>query len=142
MTFEWPNLAAENLTLLRGKSPPGCTFGNLYSGDGEWVCVTLEEPWRDNADNISRVPAGTYPWFKRVSPKRGYEVVELRDVPNRENVQIHIGNTVEDTLGCILVGSAKGEGENITGSRLAFQKLMAELKDTPEGTIQIVDAKT
>ena len=133
-------MSRERLTLIRSKLGPPCAFGDLFAFDGERIAVTLEEPWLDNADNVSCVPPGIYEWFKRESPKRGYEVIELRDVPDRENVQIHIGNTTKDTEGCILVGSGRGEdGKSITGSKLAFQKLMTELKDTDAGTIEIVN---
>lgn len=132
------------LTLRRQKVTDVCTLGRLYAADGAELCVTLEEPWRDeNKDglgdkNVSRIPAGTYPAFRRLSPARGYEVFELKDVPGRSNVQIHKGNTVADTLGCILVGTAWAENA-ITGSKRAFDKLMAELYDVDECTLTVVD---
>jgi hypothetical protein len=125
------------LTLIRTKQDDACTFGDLFAHDGERLCVTLEEPWRENQKDVSCIPIGTYPWFKRLSPKRGYEVIELKDVPDRSNVQIHIGNTLSDTEGCILVGSARGVGAGISGSKLAFKKLMTEVKDAEEGTLEV-----
>lgn len=133
-----------NLTLRRQKVTEVCTLGRLYAEDGAELCVTLEEPWRDaNQDglgdtNVSRIPAGTYPAFRRMSPARGYEVFELRDVPGRSNVQIHKGNNVSHTLGCILVGTAWAD-DAITGSRLAFDKLMHELRDVSEFSLIVVD---
>ena len=66
--------------------------------------TTLELPWRDNLKNVSCIPPGIYDAFKRISPKRGTEVIELIDVPNRGNIQIHPGNCYTDILGCILPG--------------------------------------
>jgi hypothetical protein len=31
--------------------------------------------------------------------------IELTDVPNRRNIQLHIGNFLADGIGCILIGS-------------------------------------
>jgi hypothetical protein len=135
------------LTLIRSHKGTDCCKGDLFAHDGERICVTLEEPHRDtNGDGItdkgcSCIPAGTYPWFKRKSPKRGYEVVELKGVPGRTNVQIHVGNNLSHTEGCILVGSARGHGATVTGSKLAFEKLMKEIKEVKEGTIEVVDPK-
>lgn len=127
------------LTLQRLPSLLPCTFGELLAQDGQHIAVTLEEPWRDNQRSVSCIPAGEYPWFKRVSPKRGYEVIELRDVPDRSNVQLHIGNTLDHTEGCVLVGTARGEGVSITGSRNAFKKLMAEVAAHDSGTLVVVN---
>lgn len=143
--FDWGLVEHMKLTLLRSKQDDVCTFGALFAADGTLICYTLEEPWRDNAKGVSCIPAGSYPWFIRVSKKNGgtghraVDVPELKDVPNRTNVQIHIGNTLADTEGCILVGSARGVGAGISGSKLAFEKLMKEIGDVKEGTLDVVD---
>lgn len=76
----------------------------------EWrcFCVTLELPWYDNQENISAIPDGEYICYRFQSPSRG-EVWELQNLPNRKHVQIHAGNTVKDTLGCILVAQYFGK---------------------------------
>lgn len=134
------------LTLSRMAETPAYTLGRVEDAELRQVCVTLEEPWRDaNGDgigdrNVSRIPAGTYPCFRRLSPARGYEVFELRDVPGRHNVQIHKGNSVADTLGCILVGTNFGKNGTITESKKAFETLMRDLEGVEEFTLHVRDA--
>ncbi len=56
-----------------------------------------------------------------------YEVFELDNVPGRSNIQIHVGNKVADSEGCILLGTEFGEidGEHgVIGSRDAFAEFM------------------
>jgi hypothetical protein len=126
------------------KESEACTLGRIETEDFQQLCVTLEEPWRDaNKDglgdtNVSRIPAGEFKAFRRLSPARGYEVFELVDVPGRKNVQLHKGNDVRDTLGCILIGTAF-EKNAISGSKLAFEKFMRELKGHDEFLLVVHD---
>jgi len=72
-------------------------------------CRTTELPERNNAPQISRIPAGTYlcKWAK--SPKFGW-VYHVTGVPGRRNILIHAGNLAGDVAlgylshshGCIL----------------------------------------
>jgi len=81
------------------------TMGRLLIDNIE-VAKTLELPWRDNKNDISRVPAGTYSAKMRVDGPRGWRV-ELLDVPGtRENIQLHVGNYASEIQGCILVGDS------------------------------------
>ena len=113
-----------NLTLLR-RYGENETTGRLLI-DGDYFCRTLELPWRDNAEYISCIPEGTYGCRIRNSPKHGV-CIELKDVPARTAVQIHIGNTVLNTLGCILVGLKHGRLYGrvaVLKSGMAFKALM------------------
>lgn len=135
------------LRLIRMADAPGYTFGRIEAPDNRQICVTLEEPWRDaNQDglgdrNVSRIPAGRYECFRRLSPARGYEVFELKDVPGRSNVQIHKGNSVADTLGCILVGTDFGAHGTITESRKAFERFMKLLEGQDSFTLIVTDSE-
>jgi hypothetical protein len=91
-----------NATLKRKRTGEKGTFGELYIID-ETICYTLEPPWLDNETNKSCIPEGKYyvtPW---VSPTHG-ECFKIWNVPDREDILIHKGNWLKDTLGCILVG--------------------------------------
>ena len=79
-----------------------CTSGYLLV-DGKHVAYTLERPWVDNLRNISSIPAGTYKAKLRYDKKDKWRI-ELTNVPNRSNVQVHIGNEVDQSKGCVLVG--------------------------------------
>src|SRR5207244_13465463 len=83
-----------------------CTSGYLAVND-EIICYTLEKPWKDNSQNISSIPAGTYQGIVRYDHADHWRI-ELQDVPDRTNVQIHIGNEVDQSKGCILVGAKLG----------------------------------
>lgn len=65
--------------------------------------VTLELPWLNNAKQVSCIPIGVYECSKRFSDKFGYHFC-VKNVPNRDFILIHQGNTKNDIKGCILVG--------------------------------------
>ena len=133
-----------NLTLQRtAESLDGPTFGVITNdADGSvMVPATLELPWKANAHNISRIPAGVYPAFRFLSPHIGYELFQLANVPDRVGIDIHIGNTMKDTEGCILVGEAQ-EGDAITESREAFRLFMGMLTGIDRFTLTVVEVAT
>lgn len=96
------------LITNRGYKEP--VIGELITEEGKFLCVTLELPDRQNKEGESCIPCGTYEMFKRISSRNntriGGVVYELKDVPERENIQIHIGNFLNNTSGCILVGKS------------------------------------
>jgi hypothetical protein len=131
------------LILQRLTTTEHGTFGVLTTSENERICVTLEEPRSDNARSVSRILAGIYSMFRRFSPKRKYFVLELRGVPGRGNIQIHIGNILAHTEGCILVGMRHGLYKGVTpgvlDSRAAFKNLMALTQDARELTLEVRD---
>lgn len=84
---------------------------------------TLELPWLNNARNISCVPEGVYPYEVRHSSRWKREVIWLYHVENRSAIQIHVGNTLNDTKGCLLVGTQKGR-DSVGNSRVALENLI------------------
>jgi len=129
----------EKFTIIREKSTENGVFGTFYI-DGKAVCLTLEDPDRNNAKGISCIPPGAYP----VRPHSGTKyknVWILGKTAPREAILIHAGNTHKDTQGCILVGSAKGVIGGVPGivnSRATLDKLRGLLP--PEFTLHIVGA--
>ncbi len=106
------------------------------------ICNTYELPWKQNKRNISCIPAGIYTAFRRKSPKRGYAVFELRDVPGRGNVQVHIGNKARHIRGCILLGERierAGKDAAVLMSKVAFNEFMGLLKGEKEIKIHIIN---
>ena len=81
------------------------TFGVVTVND-RVCCFSLENHWQDNQRNISCIPNGTY-FVKRDNTGR-HRYWKILEVPNRDNIEIHSGNLVEDTLGCVLFGSYIG----------------------------------
>lgn len=90
------------LRLKRVSTSPKGTFGVLM-GTFVPLCVTLELPWNNNAEDTSCIPIGTYLCKRIKSPKFG-ETFEITGVDRRTYILFHHGNTIKDTNGCILLG--------------------------------------
>lgn len=111
---------------------PDCTIGRLTYGS--FQCLTLELPWKNNQRNISCIPEGIYKAKKRISPGKGYQVIEYIDVPDRTYIQIHYGNYTRQILGCQLPGDGIKwlDGDSIldvTNSKPTLKKLLSLLPD-------------
>ena len=127
---------------------PTYTIGKFYI-NGTYFCDTLEDTTRDlNKDGIDEVkifaqtsiPYGTYKVTLVHSPHFNRLVPLLHDVNGFTAVEIHIGNTPADTLGCILVGKNTIKGQ-LTESTITFNKLMEIITNSEEQdniTIEIV----
>lgn len=83
------------------KSTDG-VLGTL-SIEGKIFCSTLEPEDKDNKQNVSCIPAGTYNITSWESPKFGH-VYKVLNVPDRTDILFHAGNTEDATRGCILLG--------------------------------------
>lgn len=103
------------VTINRTKTGDEGTFGKLVLPSG-WSCATGELPWRDNAHNISCIPAGCYRGVLVDSSKSPTPLIQLQDVPGRDHILIHKGNWCGDVAkgyksdveGCILLGIFEG----------------------------------
>jgi hypothetical protein len=103
----FPSHAARPFTMTVERNSTcnnGEVTGRLLVNDAE-IARTLELPWRENANSISQIPAGTYRAFIRTDGPLRWRV-ELKDVKDRSNVQLHIGNYPRQTQGCILLGTS------------------------------------
>lgn len=109
---------------------------------GEFSCFTLERPWLNNQRRVSCIPAGTYKGRVLPSPRFGIDLPELLDVPGRDQILIHAGNTVEDTEGCILIGLDRDESEpRIMRSRKALAGLFEALGDAKEFWVNVLESE-
>jgi hypothetical protein len=122
-----------NLKLTRIESNNKGVYG-ILSINHKVICVTLERPWAGNTINISCIPVGSYLCRPINSGKFGatYEVTE---VPGRTNILFHAGNSIEDTKGCILVGtnltlrSDTEQDKFIRESRIALKFFKSLIRD-------------
>ena len=73
-----------------------------------YISPCIERGDRNNEQNVSNVPTGTYPLVWENSPKFGM-VWELKDVPNRSECKIHAANMWNQINGCIAPGTYLGE---------------------------------
>ena len=117
-----------NLLLIRETFTKESTIGKLFI-NGESFCDTLENPYINNQRNISCIPEGNYKVrlrLPRESATRDYLHLLVQDVPNRDYILFHIGNSAKDTSGCILVGNGR-EQDIVENSRLAMDLVMQEI---------------
>ena len=117
-----------NLLLIRNTFSKESTVGELFI-NGERICDTLENSWQDNQRNISCIPEGVYPVrlrLPRESASRDYLHLLVQEVPNRDWILFHRGNTAKDTSGCILVGLGT-EQDVVHNSVLAMDLLIKEI---------------
>ena len=126
------------------------TIGKLYIDD-VYFCDTLEDVDRGLTQDMNlsviqekkvmhqtAIPSGVYEIVMNVksptfSKKTQYEFCEgylprLLNVPGFEGVLIHIGNRIEDSSGCLLVGENKVKGQ-VINSTTTFKKLYDVLKE-------------
>ena len=128
-----------NLLIIRETFTEVSTIGKLYL-DGEWLCDTLELPYRDNQRSISSIPAGQYKVrlrLPRESATRDYIHLLVKDVPDRDYILFHIGNSAKDTRGCILVGIGT-EQDLVKNSTLAMELLVKEILNLGGANINLI----
>lgn len=114
------------LVLQRLISTPKSTIGEL-SVDGIHECVTLEDALREHKIfGQTAIPIGLYPIALTWSPRFNRTLPLVQNVPGFDGIRIHLGNTAEDTAGCILVGQ-QADVDRILHSRLAFELLYDKL---------------
>lgn len=120
-----------HVTLKRKEDTKYGTFGELYIVD-ERICYTLEPPWKDNQENVSCIPIGSYivapHWSPKHSPKYGM-VLKIHGVPEREEILVHPGNWLKNTLGCILPGLRRDD-TMVKDSVKVMDKLMSLIGET------------
>jgi hypothetical protein len=121
------------LLLIREPGGERCTHGKLYV-NGVMECFTLEDVDRklekggEKVYGKTAIPRGTYEVVINFSQRFKRDLPLLLNVPGFTGVRIHAGNTAEDTEGCILVGSTRGD-ECVRNSRVAFGKLFDQLDE-------------
>ena len=122
------NLASINLLVIRDTFTKKSIIGELFL-NGERMCDTLELPWKDNQRRISCIPEGEYKVRLRTEKESGsreYLHLLVQDVPNRDYILFHRGNSAKDTSGCILVGLGSQQ-DFVQNSTLAMDLLMKEI---------------
>lgn len=116
-----------HLTLTRFATHKNATLGML---DGQGVNLwTLEDLWKENQRQISCIPTGEYkckPHGWNGEKVKFPKVWEVMNVPSRDAILIHAGNTERDTLGCILVGHGISRGA-LVDSRKAIDLLRRKI---------------
>ena len=118
------------LKLVRRWLTPISTVGELFVDDVRF-CFTLELPIKDGLPG-SAIPEGTFkvttypsPHFERLMPL-------LEGIPNRSEIEMHFGNSAEDSRGCILLGYTHDQPNWIGQSVKAFNDFWAQAQGPME----------
>ena len=108
------------------------TISKVYV-EGEFECYFLEDPVRDGLKvyGETAIPEGRYEIVVTYSNRFKRKLPLLLNVPNYVGVRIHIGNTPQDTEGCLLPGTHAGI-DCVSGSRIAFDKLFNKISNADE----------
>ena len=100
---------------------------------------TLEPPDFLNEKRISSIPAQQYEMIRWNSPHFG-ETFKVKDVPGRTQILFHSGNTIQDTKGCIILGSGLLDNKKgVSESRKAFTKFMQILDGYDKAHLTILE---
>ena len=89
-------------------------MGELLN-EGTHECWTLEP-------SPPIMPIGRYRVRMQWSPRFNRAVPWVLDVPGHTAIEVHVGNSVEDTHGCILIGANKTK-DRLQNSGVAFANL-------------------
>ena len=130
------------ITVTRIKSDREATISTVEI-DGKFQCFGLEDEYRENkVPGETRIPVGSYDItvrkvggfhnrYSKKFPNHHKGMLWVRDVPNFEYILIHIGNTDDNTAGCLLVGkNGNTSGElSVGNSTGAYKELYAKVID-------------
>ncbi|WP_417624973.1 DUF5675 family protein [Paremcibacter congregatus] len=144
------------ITVTRFVSDNDSTI-SLIMVDGVFVCFGLEDEYRAaKVAGETRIPAGEY----KVGVRNvgGFDaryatkfadihdgMLHILDVPGFEYILIHVGNTDEDTAGCLLVGELAdpAPGKMMVGRSVAayrtFYPMVIKAARAGNLSIEIVD---
>ena len=134
-----PILSKINLLIIRDTFSEKSTLGKLFI-NGELFCDTLELPYVNNERSISCIPAGEYKVRLRTareSATRDYLHLLVQDVPDRDWILFHRGNTTKDTRGCVLVGQSRKQ-DRVNNSRLAMDLIVKEILNLGGENINLI----
>lgn len=122
------------------------TLGNLYvrkRGAQVYSCHTLELPWKDNANEVSCVPAGIYTIELEHSAAFRMKLWELKGVPGRSEVKVHAANFPGQLKGCIGTATRLKDIDHdgkldAESSRLALKGFMDAMGSAVRSRITII----
>jgi len=130
------------ISVYRFKSNEDATLSGIFI-DGKFECFGLEDEYREcKIACETRIPAGeysvgikSYGRFDDRYRKKFHDfhegMLHVLGVPNFTDILIHIGNTDEDTAGCLLVGQNSNiSGElTVTSSTNAYKHFYKKVVD-------------
>lgn len=137
------------LLLQRKEESTEWTHGKLYLNN-VYECDTLEDQSQEKkVMHETRIPTGRYKIilrtfgghhekYKKYSFHKG--MLWLQNVPGFKDILIHIGNTDDDSSGCILVGRRFADGvlqESTVAYSALYPKVLKALENQEEVFITV-----
>ncbi len=130
------------LDVLRYNSESDYTDG-LFLIDKDFECFSIEDEERTKKImGETRIPDGRYRvklrreggfhqrYLKKFGEPFHQGMLWIKDVPGFEYILIHIGNTDDDTAGCLLLGqTAQAYKGFVGGSTTAYKKAYDKICD-------------
>jgi len=118
------------------------TIGCFFVGTS-FLCYSLELPWGDGANvhKVNCILPGTYPVILDYSPHFAQNMPHILNVPDRNEIRIHVGNYPKDTEGCVLLGLSKGQdfiGQSVNAFANFISILTNALK-TDSATVTLIN---
>ena len=116
------------------------TAGKMYVDD--WYFADTLEPrtidWNkeEKVAGKTAIPEGTYKLEMRFSTKFKTQMPFLQNVPHFTGIMIHVGNSVRNTSGCILIGTRTFPSV-LTHSRDALNRLILLIEEHKDETILV-----
>ena len=131
-----------NILIIRDTFTEKSIIGKLYL-NSEFICHTLELPWKENKRSVSCIPRGVYDVRTRTAKESGtrdYLHLLVKDVPHRDYILFHYGNEPKDSRGCILTGMLRADTpDKILMSRKAHHSLLDKIiKDDMSEQLELV----
>jgi hypothetical protein len=117
------------------------TMGHFYFLDKRIMSI-LEPPWKYNEPNVSCIPSGIYVCHLQEHVQENgnrYPAYQIMEVPDRTNIEIHIGNKIADTLGCLIEGLVYSEKDEQVLESAAAHKMLLDLMGGEDFILEIVD---
>lgn len=142
------------ITVRRFTSNDDATLSAIFIND-EFECFGLEDEYRkDKVSGETRIPAGTYKvgvrtgggFHARYKTRFDFHqgMLHVLNVPGFKWILIHVGNTDEDTAGCLLVGrgATSGDDMSVQSSVSAYRDFYNKVIDSAKAgdlTIEYLD---
>ena len=120
------------------------TLGVCYIKDKQnkpkYVGFSLERGWKNNQNNISCIPEGTYKVVLEYSDRFKKDLWEIKGVPNRAECKFHSANYWYQLNGCIALGRKRidvnSDGyADVTSSRDVMNEFHELLKGEKEAVL-------
>jgi hypothetical protein len=128
------------ITLVRKRSTLLGVTGEIWYKES-FICHTLELPWNNNVRNLSCIPCDEYDIYPFWDGERESNRILIEPVWGRDDILIHTGNSLQDTTGCILAGSAIDYRHDeiwLSQSRIAMSKLLDYIQQFDVKRLKII----